>query len=268
MSLIAIYDSGVGGLSIYQTIVDYCPGHEIVFVSDNEAFPYGTKPEPELVQRVTKVVTQIAEHFAPDILVIACNTASTVVLPSLRARFEFDIVGVVPAIKPAAEQSKTKCIGLLATPATIQRAYTENLITEFASDCQVTKVGSSDLVCLVEEKLSGGNIAPSRIEAVLEPILSDNRIDTLILACTHFPLLNNEINSLFQANSRHVKLIDSSKGIAKRVSFLLHSNESTDELSEAKNEQATAVFTQPLNAPALFKALENFGFSSIDVLAI
>jgi len=261
MSLIAIYDSGVGGLSVYQAIVDSCPAHEFIFVSDNEAFPYGTKAEPELIDRVTSVVNRINEHYAPDVLVVACNTASTVALPSLRARFDCQIVGVVPAIKPAAKLSKTKHIGLLATPATVQRAYTDSLISEFASDCRVTKIGSSELVELAEDKLNLGLTDTEAIAKIIEPIVSDQRIDVLVLACTHFPLLKDELRGILNAESRDVELVDSGAGIARRVNSLVSSGSNT-------GSEATAVFTQALNESNLFETLDGLAFSSIEVLTI
>ena len=124
MSLIAVFDSGVGGLSIYQEIVKQCPDHNYVFISDNLAFPYGTKNEDDLIGRVLTVIDQVDKQYHPDLLVVACNTASTLALPALRQQFKFPIVGVVPAIKPAAKITKSKVIGLLATPGTIARSYT------------------------------------------------------------------------------------------------------------------------------------------------
>jgi len=261
MSLVVTYDSGVGGLSIHQSINQCCTNYNTVFVSDNEAFPYGTKPESELVERVTKVVTRIDQRYAPDILVVACNTASTVVLPILRERFKFEVVGVVPAIKPAARLSDSKHIGLLATPATVGRAYTDRLIDEFAGHCVLTKVGSSELVSIAEDKLSGRAVVQADISAILAPFIQDTRIDTVVLACTHFPLLRQEINEVFEANSRSVTLIDSGDGIARRVCSLLPSETFTVVPAEA-------VFTQALDKPALFKKLDEMGFSSIDILKI
>lgn len=266
MSLITIYDSGVGGLSIYKSIIEVCPEHEFVFISDNQAFPYGTKSESELAERVSQVVSRIDEHCAPDILVLACNTASTVMLPSLRANFDFEIVGVVPAIKPAATLSKTRHIGLLATPATVERAYTDELIAKFTKGCRVTKLGSSELVALAEQKLTVGAINMDQIATIIEPFVNDKSIDTLVLACTHFPLLSKEIESIFEINSRDVLLVHSGAGIAKRVSTILTSGEHL--LGAVDERVATAIFTQKLDQPLLFETLDKMGFSSIEVLAI
>lgn len=261
MSLIVIYDSGVGGLSIYQAVAERCPQNDYVFVSDNEAFPYGIKPEAELVTRVTQLVERIAEHYAPDILVLACNTASTVMLPILREKFNFEIVGVVPAIKPAAKLSKSRHIGLLATPATIERDYTEKLIEEFASDCRVTRVGSNELVEMAERKLRGDVVDMARLTSILAPFFDVDGLDVLILACTHFPLLNNEITEVLQLNSAGVILLDSGDGVANRVAQLSDAN-------DGLNAHSTAAFTRTLDEPELFDRLAQLGFSEIEVLEV
>ena len=256
MATIAVFDSGVGGLSIYQQIKLQLPDCSYVFVSDNEAYPYGTKTEDELLQRVPDIVERIIKQHQPDILVVACNTASTVVLPLLREQYEIPIVGVVPAIKPACKISKTKHIGLLATPGTIKRSYTEQLINKYAADCNITKVGSSKLVELAEQKLHGGNVDLTIIESEVSSILNNNSIDTIVLACTHFPLLNNEIKSLFNVNNHKIELIDSGLGIAKRVVTLIE-----PEFNKGnKPQESVAVFTKTIDQHTAFiNTLNQFG---------
>jgi len=254
VSNVVIFDSGVGGLSIYQAVhsaqavysaqaaylaaqaaysaqaahdaqaADHTqPKLDYVFVSDNQAFPYGTKDESELIERVVRVVTTIAERYDPQILVVACNTASTVVLPILRKQFGFPIVGVVPAVKPAALLSKTRHMALLATPATIKRPYTDKLIADYASDCQVLKLGSSKLVELAEKKLYGEPFDLSILQDIVKPVLDQPSIDVLVLACTHFPLLRDELEQVFRLNEHSITLVDSTQGIANRVSDLVKS---------------------------------------------
>lgn len=261
MSNVVIYDSGVGGLSVYHAIRELCPSHNYVFLSDNQAFPYGLKPEDELLRRVSNVVDRAVHALSPDILVVACNTASTVALPSLRARYTIPFVGVVPAIKPAALVSKTKHIALLATPATIDRAYTQSLIDEFASDCAVLKIGSSELVELAEQRLRSEPVAMERLTDILHPILQSDAIDTVVLACTHFPLLAVEIQAVFKQHNRSIALVDSGAAIARRVSVLAPS-ESSD------NGTARAVFTRELGSSSLANNLRQMGFSDFSVLAI
>ncbi len=256
MATIAIFDSGVGGLSIYQRIKLKLPDCKYVFVSDNEAYPYGTKSEDELLQRVPEVVARIIKQYQPDILIVACNTASTVVLPLLREQFKLPIVGVVPAIKPACKISKTKHIGLLATPGTIKRSYTELLIKQYAADCTITKVGSSKLVELAEQKLYGGIVDLDILKAEVSSILNDNLIDIVVLACTHFPLLNNEIRSLFNVNNHKIELINSGDGIAKRVVTLVKQEPHKD----SKPQEAVAVFTKTIDQHTAFiNTLKQFG---------
>jgi len=260
MSLIAVFDSGVGGLSIYQEIVKQCPDHNYVFISDNLAFPYGTKNEDDLIGRVLTVIDQVDKQYHPDLLVVACNTASTLALPALRQQFKFPIVGVVPAIKPAAKITKSKVIGLLATPGTIARSYTQDLIEEFAFDCDVIKVGSSPLVEIAEQKLSEGKPSLKQIEQELEPFFKNKRLDCLVLACTHFPLLNKEIEQIFKAKNHSVDLIDSGLAIANRVAELCaNSKDKTDNFN-------TAVFTKLLESSSLKTHLQNLGFNNIDLL--
>ena len=260
MSRIVVFDSGVGGLSVYQEIVKKCPNHDYVFVSDNLAFPYGTKSESELTERVLSVAHVIEQQYKPDLLVVACNTASTVVLSSLRSRFTFPIVGVVPAIKPAAKLSKTKTIGLLATPGTVSRGYTQELINKFAADCHVIKVGSSKLVEIAERKLYGFSVDINQIEKELTLLLKTKNLDVLVLACTHFPLLNKEIDCIFKEKNNVVFLIDSGQAIANRVAELCLDND------EGSSNKKIAAFTKEKTSNTLKLYLNKLGFNSIELL--
>lgn len=218
---ILVFDSGVGGLSILRDIQRRLPLCELVYASDNEAFPYGIKAEAELIERVNKVLHALLQQSAIDIIVVACNTASTLTLPHIRSQFTQPIVGVVPAIKPAAARSRSKVIGLLATPGTVARPYTQELIEQFAQDCTVIRLGSSELVEMAEQKLGGQAPSLARLRAILAPMLEHPQapqMDTLVLACTHFPLL---IEELRQALPAHLDFIDSAEAIARRVEFLL-----------------------------------------------
>ena len=286
MSNVVIFDSGVGGLSIYQAVDKAQAANQgqaqfdYVFVSDNHAFPYGTKAEPELIERVISVVTAIVERYDPQILVVACNTASTVVLPKLRQLFDFPIVGVVPAIKPAAMLSKTRHIAVLATPATIERPYTDKLIADYASDCEVTKLGSSDLVELAEKKLYGETIEISQLESILKPVLDLPSIDVLVLACTHFPLLREELEQVFDHRKHAINLVDSTQGIANRVSVLskeLINDPTQDRIKNRMNkneigttyEQKIAAFTDNISQQGEYLIkLKNIGFTDIQTLLI
>jgi len=263
MARIVIYDSGVGALSIYREVKAQLSAHEFICVSDNLAFPYGTKSESVLSERVMAVMHAIVDRYDPDLAVVACNTASTMVLPRLRANLMLDIVGVVPAIKPAAKLSKSKHIAVLATPGTIARDYTDNLVNDFASDCRVIRVGSSILVELAERKLRCESISSELLESELRPILDQKECDVLVLACTHFPLLNNEIKDIFKGNNHPISLIDSATGIAKQVTRLL----AEKALNEAENWQQSKdqlVFTKAIDAQEEFTlGLEKIGITDL-----
>lgn len=214
-----VIDSGIGGLSVSGHIRRRCPGTSISYIADLLCFPYGQKTEEAVNQRVHTLVDHGIREVQPDLVVIACNTASTVALDSLRRTFPVPFVGVVPAIKPAAQKSESGIIGVLATRGTINRPYTQKLIASFANATGVFLYGSSMLVEIAEQKLQG--IAPdeqSIREDVGNFLLQHREMDTVVLACTHFPLLNMEFQTLFP----EIKYwIDSGDAIARRVEFLL-----------------------------------------------
>ncbi|MGF1732672.1 glutamate racemase [Photobacterium kasasachensis] len=213
---VLIFDSGVGGLSVYQEIYAQLPGFQYIYAFDDAAFPYGELLENVLIERTQHIVSLLVERHSIDLVVIACNTASTVVLPSLRKNLTIPVVGVVPAIKPAALISKQKAIGLLATPATIKRDYTNKLVEQFASDCEVFRIGSTRLVEMAEEKLRGKAVSISELAEILYPW--QNKVDSIVLGCTHFPLIKQEIAVAFGSP---VHIIDSGLAIANRVKALL-----------------------------------------------
>ena len=225
MARILVFDSGVGGLSVLAALQKNLKprenGHQWLFCSDNAFFPYGTKPEAELVDRVVTVLTHLQQRHQPDVIVIACNTASTVALPAVRQQIAVPVIGVVPAIKPAAALSQSRVIGLLATPGTIARPYTEALIRDFAADCTVVRVGSSELVWMAEDYLRSGMVDHARLYNILTPLrdaIHHQKLDTVVLACTHFPLL---IEALHEQLPEIVHWVDSGDAIARRVDWCL-----------------------------------------------
>lgn len=213
-----IFDSGVGALSVFSEINKLQPELECILALDNACFPYGVLKEADLLARVVQLVGRLIEHYQPDLCVIACNTASTLVLAELRKRHSIPFVGVVPAIKPAAANSKTQTIGLLATPATVNRSYTNNLIQDFAPHSEILRLGSSDLVYMAERKLRGESVDLVKLEEILSPFIEHPTLDTLVLACTHFPLLHEEIRQLIP---ERVAILDCGAAIALRVRSLL-----------------------------------------------
>ncbi|MBA54196.1 MAG: glutamate racemase [Pseudomonadales bacterium] len=212
-----IIDSGVGGLSIWQEIQQLIPNSHTCYVADNGAYPYGTLEEQVLVQRLLQLLPELERQYQPDIIVIACNTASTVVLDPLRAQTNTPVIGVVPAIKPAAACSQSKQVTLLATPGTIQRRYIDRLIEDFGNGCRFLRIGSNQLVHEAEQKIRGKPVNRAIIHEVLAP-LQDSHTDVLILGCTHFPILLQEIRAAIPA---HIRILDSGAAIARRAQQLL-----------------------------------------------
>ena len=262
---VLIFDSGVGGLSVYEQIAKKNPNIEYRYLFDNAYFPYGELPREKLIARITQLLTGFTQQYPTDLIVIACNSASTIALDDLRHHFTIPIVGVVPAIKPATLITKNNVIGLLATPGTIERAYTNTLIEQFAKGKKVLRIGSTKLVTLAEDKLMGKSVEQEEFSKILAPWSSlnqDETPDTLILGCTHFPLLKDEIAACF---TTPIKLIDSGGAIALRVQQLLTNelrNYENTELKQQTFHQAfyTKAFTNLTHLSALQKSFLSYGF--------
>ncbi|MGL4734000.1 MAG: glutamate racemase [Enterovibrio sp.] len=249
MRRVLVFDSGVGGLSVYQEIQKLLPAQPVIYAFDNAAFPYGELADEVLISRVQRMIEAICQRHEIILVVIACNTASTLVLPVLRARLSVPVVGVVPAIKPAAALSINRRIGLLATPATIQRPYTHQLIQQFAENCHVTLIGSTELVHMAEAKLRGKAPCLQAINNIVAPF-TEAQVDCIVLGCTHFPLLKEEI---VQASGAIRQVIDSGKAVAMRVAELLQNTTPVNAtsscvapivMSSAKVEQEEALNAQ------------------------
>jgi glutamate racemase len=217
---IVIFDSGVGGLTVYREVVAARPDARYIYVADDAAFPYGEMPEEALITRIVHVVGKAIADHKPDLVVVACNTASTLALGELRARFSVPFVGTVPAIKPACAQSATKRIAVLGTQATVSREYTRALIREFASGCDVHLVGSPRLAAYAEAELAGKPVGDAAIKAEIADCFIETdarRTDTIVLACTHYPLLLDRL----RANAPWpVNWLDPAPAIARRVADL------------------------------------------------
>jgi glutamate racemase len=221
---ILVFDSGLGGLTVLREIVGARPDAHYVYVADDAFFPYGHHGEDEIIARVVPLVGELIESHAPDLVVIACNTASTLVMSHLREQYNVPFVGTVPAIKPACAKSKTKRVSVLGTKGTVKREYTHALIRDFAQGCEVTLVGSAELASLAEAALSGVEVSDAEISAELAPCFVGDgdsdlaRTDTVVLACTHYPLL---MDRLVRLAPWQVDWIDPAPAIARRVSDLL-----------------------------------------------
>lgn len=224
---VLVIDSGIGGLSVAKHIAELCPKADLVYLADRAQFPYGSKTPTEVVRRMFELVSVATARFDPDLVVIGCNTASTIALSELRNHFKLPFVGVVPAIKPACKISRNKKIGVLATSGTVATQYLKGLIAEFALDCEVISYGSTRLAQIAEQKFQGLPVNSQAVAGELYPLFnqtSGKPIDTIVLACTHFPLLLNELSHL---SPTPVEWVDSGSAIARRVAFLL----------EAQNEE-------------------------------
>ena len=217
---VLVFDSGLGGLTVLREIARQRPDLPLIYAADDAAFPYGRLADGVLVDRVVAVIDNLAARLDPALVVIACNTASTLALPALRTRFSLPFVGTVPAIKPACERSKTKRVSVLATPGTVQRDYTQALIREFGAGSQITLVGSERLASLAEAALNGEPIADEMIAAEILPCFIEDgtRTDTIVLACTHYPLILDRLEKLAPWP---VTWLDPAEAIARRASSLL-----------------------------------------------
>lgn len=259
---ILFFDSGVGGLSVVAPTRALLPTAPFIYAADSAGFPYGTKSEAEIAARVPALLGRLVERYRPRLVVIACNTASTIALSVVRSALDVPVVGTVPAIKPAALASKTRVIGVLGTEATVRQPYVDRLSVEFASDCTVIRHGSAELVTLAEQKLRGEPVSPGAIWGNLEKLFAPphgNHIDTVVLACTHFPLLETELAA---AAPHPVTFVDGSAGIARRIAHLTEGQEWPDVAPPG-----IAVFTRLDDAVrALSPALAARGFAEIVAL--
>ncbi|MGX2957266.1 glutamate racemase [Ursidibacter arcticus] len=259
---ILLYDSGMGGLTIYDAIRQSLPDAHYLYCFDNAYFPYSEKSEDSLIERAKQIVQKITQIYPLDMVVVACNTASTVVLPALREKFPFHIVGTVPAIKPAAIISQTKTIGLLATKGTVSRTYVDDLISQYASECVVEKIGTTDLVEIVEYKQQTGKVDMQRLQKVIAQWQDHPTLDTVILGCTHFPLVKQELQQLLPNVNF---FIDPGNGIAKRVMTLLENKIYQANDMEEKINQAFCT-AEIDNLEVREKVMQHWGFKTLKML--
>lgn len=254
---VLVFDSGVGGLTVAREIMSLAPAIAVDYSADTGFFPYGDKSDDALRARLPLIASALYEAVRPDVFVIACNTASTLALSDVRAALPCPVVGTVPAIKPAAQSSKTGVIGLLATPGTIRRSYTDQLIASFASDAQVIKHGSVELVKLAEQHARGEAIALEKFSDIQKAMFdapAGDRIDTVVLACTHFPLVRDE---LIKTAPRDITYIDSGEAIARQTLRVMPAG--YDKQSGGKGY----ITDDPTERSELIKTLARFGFNSV-----
>jgi glutamate racemase len=254
------FDSGVGGLSVLEPTRALLPNAPLVYAADSAGFPYGTRSEAEIASRVPALLGRLVERFRPRLAVIACNTASTIALEHVRAALDLPVVGTVPAIKPAAEMSKSRVIGVLGTGATVRQPYVDDLAAQFAPDCVVIRHGSAELVEIAEAKLRGQRVEPEAIRSAAQPMFdaeSGSEIDVGVLACTHFPLLRDELSAAFP----DVEWIDGGPGIARRIAWLTR-----EQPWPAEPTPGIAVFTDGTPERPLLSALARYGLEGVQTL--
>ena len=254
---ILVFDSGLGGLTVFREVATARPDARLIYAADDAFFPYGRRDEAELVSRVLAVMDELIQTHRPDLVVIACNTASTLALPQLRARFAVPFVGTVPAIKPACAASVSRLVSVLGTEVTVKREYTHALIRDFAEGCAVRLVGSPRLAELAEAWLKGEALTDAEVAAELAPCFVEaggKRTDTIVLACTHYPLL---LDLLRRLAPWPVNFIDPAPAIARRVVELLGPAAAGRSAIPAR-----AIFTSGSRpSPTLAAALTRFGIA-------
>ena len=251
------FDSGVGGLSVLGPTRALLPDAPFVYVADSAGYPYGTKSEAEIASRVPALLGRLVERFQPRLVVIACNTACTIALEHVRSALDLPVVGTVPAIKPAAEQTRSGVIGVLGTQATIRQPYVDDLAERFASGCTVLRYGSADLVALAEAKLAGEPVSVDDVAGAALPLFEQegaDGMDTVVLACTHFPLLQQELVQAFPG----VGWVDGGAGIARRVQYLTR-----EQPWPNAPGSGIAVFTGGPPRHALMGALAAYGLDEV-----
>jgi glutamate racemase len=246
---ILVFDSGLGGLSVLRELVAALPGAAFVYAADDAAFPYGVLDDQRLVARVVAVMERLVAREAPDLAVIACNTAATMALPALRAQFRLPFVGTVPAVRPAVAASRSGLVSVLATPGTVRRDHTRAMIEAFAGSTQVALVGSATLAGMAEAELRGAPVTDAEIAAEIAPCFVEaadgRRTDAVALACTHFPLLTARFEALAPWP---VTWIDPAPAIARRVVALV------GEAPRETSAPARALFTSERPLPSALRA--------------
>ena len=256
---ILLFDSGVGGLSVLREMRRLLPQAPVIYAADTAGLPYGSKTEAQVAARVAGLLGRMTERYRPRLACIACNTASTIALGMVREVLNVPIVGTVPAIKPAAAMTRTGVIGLLGTEATIRQAYVDRLEAEFASGKRLLRSASAELVKAAEAKLRGKPVDPAIYTRAADDLLDrpgGSEIDTVVLACTHFPLVEDELREAF---GPAVRFVHGAHGIARRIAALTEGQEFRREGPDL------AVFTRDgAELDALRPALGRYGLDRVE----
>ena len=258
-SPILLFDSGVGGLTVLEELRRVLPQAPVIYAADLAGLPYGEKSEAQIAARVAGLLGRMCERYHPRLACIACNTASTIALGMVREVLEIPVVGTVPAIKPAAAMTKTGVIGLLGTAATVRQAYVDKLEAEFAEGKRLLRHAAPGLVEAAEAKLRGEAVDMAVIETAanaLRTMEGGEAIDTVVLACTHFPLLKDELALAFGPG---VSFVDGAEGIARRIEDLTRGQQFDDRF------ESRAITTGDLaEFQALAPAFARYGITRLE----
>lgn len=256
---ILLLDSGIGGLSVLEELRRILPDAPIIYVADTAALPYGTKSEAEIAARVPALLGRMVERYRPRLVTIACNTASTIALSAVRDILDVPVVGTVPAIKPAAAITRSGVIGLLGTAATVRQTYVDQLERQFAHDKRLIRHAAPELVAAAEAKIRGQEAQTAAIEAAVHGLLAQpggKKIDTVVLACTHFPFVAQELGQLM---GPQISFVDGATGIAHRIAYLGRGQKFI------RQQPDLAVFTGTKPLPqALIRTLHAHGLTRIE----
>jgi len=255
------FDSGIGGLSVLREARVLMPDWRFVYVADDEAFPYGAWEEEALREHITKLFAVLLAQYRPALCVIACNTASTLAIDHLRKVFPDEtFVGTVPAIKPAAERTRSGLVSVLATPGTVKRQYTRELIRQYAQKCHVRLVGSDNLAAMAETYMRGAMVDEEAVRNEIAPCFMEEdgrRTDIVVLACTHYPFLVNRFRKMAPWP---VDWIDTSEAIARRAASLAENMQTSP---VRPDEPDLAVFTSGQPVPELDRLMQGFGLAPV-----
>lgn len=262
MTRALVFDSGVGGLTIADEIRRAAPDWQVDYAADSGFFPYGTKTDDELRERLPALCAALVDLAKPDLLVIACNTASTLSIADIRARISLPVVGVAPAIKPAAAETRSKVIGVLATPGTVRRAYLDDLERQFAQGVVVIRRGSAGLVDMAERHVRGSPVDQDIVDYAVKPLFegTGEAIDIVVLACTHFPLIRDAIQ---HACPPGVRLMDTGAAVARQALRVAPPAKAGEAGMHAK-EVVAYVTGGAANRAAMAPALARFGYHTLE----
>ncbi|MCY1705757.1 glutamate racemase [Pannonibacter sp. SL95] len=257
---VLLFDSGIGGLTVLREARVLMPERSFVYVADDAGFPYGGWEEEALKARLLSLFKDLLHRFDPEVAVVACNTAFTLAGADLRAAFPGTVfVGTVPAIKPAAERTRSGLISVLATPGTVKRAYTRDLIQSFASQCHVQLVGSPKLASMAEAYIRGETLSDDDVRAEIFGCFQERegaRTDIVVLACTHYPFLVNVFRRLAPWP---VDWLDPAEAIARQARRLVPA---LDRL-KADSRPDRVVFTSDAPDFATQRLVQGFGLSPL-----